>query len=63
MNDHINAQVLPYKTKDELKAYLQEEMTKLNEAEDDEYTEEVCFSNIEQIIYVLRNVEYEGREA
>ena len=63
MNE-LNSRTLVYKTKKELYRILLDEVDGLSSpfnelSEDEEY---MTLSNIEQIIYTLRNCDYEGKE-
>jgi len=60
---NLNNTTLVYKTKNQLIDLLAEQVEAIQEAQysKDEDTEYIALENIEQVIYVLRNCEYEGK--
>lgn len=60
---NLNNTTLAYKTKNQLIDLLAEQVEAIQEAQysKDEDTEYIALENIEQVIYVLRNCEYEGK--
>ena len=60
---NLNNTTLVYKTKNQLIDLLAEQVEAIQEAQysKDEDTEYTALENIEQVIYVLRNCEYEGK--
>lgn len=57
---NYNQQTLVYKTKEELLQLIEDELGFVRDEPNDEDVMHYALENIEQVIYVLKNCDYEG---
>lgn len=59
---NLNTSMLVYKTKEELLQLIEDELGFVRDEPQDEDVLYYALENIEQVVYVLKNCDYEGKE-